>query len=231
MMFPCQHDAYATLFVPPPSIASASTDSDTTTIHSSYSTSSHISMRYKRPFRLKRNISLTDLQSWRRSCSSDGDSFSTSFSTSSHHPGIGYFSGKAIKWIGEKILDIITPIEINRRAWVINRLLKTLEKQSSDSLPDKIFLNKKSIHRLVDDLLELSTYIMHGSEITLLVDNTYHCRDDYKQKYQDLSKELGERMDKCLHGISLHAPDDESALMWLVSSKICLLSVSHSHPK
>jgi hypothetical protein len=121
-------------------------------------------MRYKRPFRLKRNISLTDLQSWRRSCSSDGNSFSTS----SHLPGIGYFSGKAIKWIGEKMLDIITPIEINRRAWVINRLLKTLEKQSFDSLPDKVFLKKKSIHRLVNDLLELSTYVTRGSEITLL---------------------------------------------------------------
>lgn len=127
-------------------------------------------MRYRRPFRLKRNISLTDLQSWRRSCSSDGESFSTA--TSSHHLGIGYFSGKAIKWVGEKILDIITPIEINRRAWVIKRLLKTLEKQSYSSLPDKVFSNTKSIHRFVDDLLELSTYVMHGSENTLFIDKS-----------------------------------------------------------
>jgi hypothetical protein len=73
-----------------------------------------------------------------------------------------------MKWTGYKILDGLTPLEIRRRIWVANRLVKGLEKRSDDSLDDALLRKRKKIDYLLDDLLELSTYgvpprlIMHA---------------------------------------------------------------------
>jgi hypothetical protein len=116
------------------------------------SSSSVNTITYQRPFRFQLNPSLTDIRCWRRSLSSDSASSSVT-------PGIGYHSGTAIKWVGKRILDAVTPIEIRRRLWTINRLIKALEKEPYDSLPNLALRKLKSIDRFAEDLLELSTYV------------------------------------------------------------------------
>jgi hypothetical protein len=111
---------------------------------------------YQRPFHLHPKPSLSDIRSLRSSFVSS--EFDTS-SSSSVQPGIGYLSGKLINWVGEKILDVVTPIEIRRRIWVIGNLIKQMEKESSTVLQHRILAKGQVLHRLVDDLLELSSYV------------------------------------------------------------------------
>ena len=72
-------------------------------------------------------------------------------------PGIGYLSGKAIKWVGEKILDAVTVVEVRRRVWVIGNLISKIEEESPEGLLRRVLKNEKSFHRAVDDLLEISS--------------------------------------------------------------------------
>ena len=66
--------------------------------------------------------------------------------------------GKIIKLTGEKILDALTIVEIRRRVWLDKRVVKQLEKKSSKDI-ERMFKKKgKAVLRLVDDLLELSSY-------------------------------------------------------------------------
>jgi hypothetical protein len=111
---------------------------------------------YQRPFHLRPKPSLSDIRSLRSSFISSEFDTSTS---SSVQPGIGYLSGKLINWVGEKILDVITPIEVRRRIWVIGNLIKQMEKESSTVLQYRILSKGQVLHRLVDDLLELSSYV------------------------------------------------------------------------
>jgi len=114
------------------------------------------SFTYERPFQVRfHNPSLTDIRSWRGSLSSDGMS-----SLSSGIPGPGYLCGKAIKWVGEKILDAVTRLEIRRRVWVIGRLIKYIKEAPLGDLQNLVLKQEKSLHRLVDDLLELSSYAL-----------------------------------------------------------------------
>lgn len=47
-------------------------------------------------------------------------------SASSGVPGIGYLSGKGIKWVGLKILDGFAEVEIRRRRLLIPRVVKKI---------------------------------------------------------------------------------------------------------
>jgi hypothetical protein len=62
-----------------------------------------------------------------------------------------------VKLTGEKILDALTIAEIYRRVWLDKRMVKKLEKKSSEDI-ERMFKKKgKAVLRLVDDLLELSS--------------------------------------------------------------------------
>jgi hypothetical protein len=126
-------------------------ESDANSIHS---TSSRNIIAYQRPFHFHRNLSLTDIRSLRNRLSSD------SLSSLSFQSGIGSLSGKAIKWFGEKMLDAITPLEIRRRVWLIGRMVKRLEKLPPGKAHTLFFKKDKSFDRLLDDLLELSSYVL-----------------------------------------------------------------------
>lgn len=82
-------------------------------------------------------------------------------------------SGKAIKWIGEKVLEAYASLEIRRRMWVIGRLMKRLEKEPEETRWKWLLQREKSVNRLVDDLLELSTYGL-SSESVVIVANGYY---------------------------------------------------------
>jgi hypothetical protein len=97
----------------------------------------------------------------------------SSSSASSGIPGPGYLSGKAIKWIGEKVLEAYASLEIRRRMWVIGRLMKRLEKEPEETRWKWLLQREKSVNRLVDDLLELSTYGL-SSESVVIVANGYY---------------------------------------------------------
>jgi len=69
-------------------------------------------------------------------------------------------SGKVVTWLGQKILDAITPLRIRRRMWVIKRLMERLDSgEGTRRNRQKRLLQKEEsrlIYRLVDDLWELS---------------------------------------------------------------------------
>jgi hypothetical protein len=60
--------------------------------------------------------------------------------------------------VGEKILDIVLPLEIRRRVWVIKRFIMRMEKTSDAARLSWLIKREKSVYRVVDDLLELSSY-------------------------------------------------------------------------
>jgi len=72
----------------------------------------------------------------------------------------GYLSGKAIKWVVKKILDAATPLVIRRQLRAIERLIKYMKDAPIDDLPNLFLMQEKSLHRLVDDLLELYSYAL-----------------------------------------------------------------------
>lgn len=109
-----------------------------------------MSIVLQKHFHFRPNPSLSDLRSWHNSLSAS--------SLTSVNPGPGYLSGKAIKWVGEKILDALTPLEIRRRMWLIERFVRHLEGQPAETRWKWLVQRKKSVNRLVDDLLELSAY-------------------------------------------------------------------------
>lgn len=100
-----QHNGEATLLIPPKGGFQSSTprtESDAVSIRSLQPSST---IQYQCPFRWQSNLSSTDVRSTQaRLRNSIASSSSNSFSTaSSGVPGIGYLSGKAVKWVGSKI--------------------------------------------------------------------------------------------------------------------------------
>ena len=126
------------------------TDLDATSVHSSSSRSTEI---YNRAFSWQLNPSLTDLRSWRNNLHSHRDDWS---SQPSFDLGLGNLSGKAIYWVGEKILDTVFLLDTRRRVWSITRIVKRMEKESSDNIQRRFSKKAKPILQLVDDLLELT---------------------------------------------------------------------------
>jgi len=64
-----------------------------------------------------------------------------------------------ITWLGQKILDAITPLRIRRQMWVIKRLMERLDSGEGTRRNRRKWLLQKEesrlIYRLVDDLWEL----------------------------------------------------------------------------
>lgn len=119
---------------------------------------------FQEPFRFYLNPSLSELQSWRSSISS----------TSSGMPGPGHLSGKAIEWVGERILDAITPLEIRRRIWLIKRFVGRLEKEPEGTRWKWLLKKQKSFPRLANDLLELSSY-RFSFKLLVFIAKAYYC--------------------------------------------------------
>jgi hypothetical protein len=80
-------------------------------------------------------------------------------STSSSIPGIGYLSGKGIKWVGLKVLDAFAGVELRRRRWMISRLVKKIDEIPADDRTRWITKKQHQINRTIQDLLELSSYV------------------------------------------------------------------------
>ena len=70
---------------------------------------------------------------------------------SSGIPGPGYYSGKAIKWFGEKCLDGIENFIILKRCWQHQYRLRRWEAST-----DGVAMCKEQFFELLEDMLELS---------------------------------------------------------------------------
>ena len=155
-----QHDGEATSLTPPEAIISTSPpQSETASI---LSTNSSRTIPYQRPFRFQSSQSLTDLRSMqttlRSSLAFSGSS--TSMSTiSSEVTGIGYLSGRAIKWFGMQILDGLVPLEICRRRRAIRKLVKKIAQIPDTERAQWLIANETKVNRSLEDLLELSAYV------------------------------------------------------------------------
>jgi len=80
----------------------------------------------------------------------------SSSTTSSGVSGIGYVSGKVVKWVGLRLLDGYAFMEIRRRRWVIKRFVKRIEDVSKDERAEWLVKRERKVNRTMDDLLELS---------------------------------------------------------------------------
>ena len=126
------------------------------------SKTSRSTIQYQPPFRWSRNPSLTDLRSIRgrlHDSVASSSSFSFSLSTaSSGTPGIGYLSGQGLKWLGMQFLNMFVPLEIRRRRWMVQRVVKRIEEIPADQRAR--WLSKKhKIYHVIEDILELSLYV------------------------------------------------------------------------
>jgi hypothetical protein len=86
-------------------------------------------------------------------------STSTSSYASSGVPGIGHLSGKGIKWVGIQILKGVGVVEMNRRRWVIGRLVKEIGRVDASRSGDWLVDRRKAVNHAVNDILELSLYL------------------------------------------------------------------------
>jgi hypothetical protein len=109
--------------------------------------------------------SLTDIQSMRnrlhKSVSSPSTSGISSSTTSSGTPGIGYLYGKAVKWVGLKILNSLGALEICRWRWLIRRLVNQAGQIPEDRLVTWLVTRSRAVTHTIENLLELTSYIAY----------------------------------------------------------------------
>lgn len=125
-------------------------------------------IEYQRPFQWQANPSLTDLRSiqkklrgsYHSSLASASSSTALSSSTaSSGIPGIGYLSGKVVKWVGIQMLSSVVPLEIRRRRRIIHRLVTKIDELPVDERAMWMSKRTVKIKRAIEDLIELSSYV------------------------------------------------------------------------
>lgn len=78
---------------------------------------------------------------------------------SSGIPGIGYLSGKGVKWVGLKMPDVIAELEIRRRRRLISKLVKRIRNLPADQRIEWMVKNQSQMNRTIEDVLELSSYV------------------------------------------------------------------------
>jgi hypothetical protein len=71
---------------------------------------------------------------------------------SSGVPGPGYYSGKALKWLGEKTLNVLEDATIFKRAYQYRYQLKRWEKLEGTLGIE----NQKKLFKMLEDMLEMS---------------------------------------------------------------------------
>ncbi|KIM88952.1 hypothetical protein PILCRDRAFT_245791 [Piloderma croceum F 1598] len=159
------HNGETSLLTPPAFVLPAvvQISSPSSDIVSITSTSSSNTIEYQRRFRMQLNPSLTDIRSMRnrlhKLVSSPSTSGISSSTTSSGTPGIGYLSGKAVKWVGLKILNSLGTLEICRRRWLIRRLVNQAGRIPEDRLVTWLMTRSRAVTRTIEDLLELSSCV------------------------------------------------------------------------
>ena len=166
-----QYDGEATLLVPPEPITSISPFQSE--MSSTLSTNSSCTIPYQRPSSFQGNQSLTDLRSMQttlRNSLAVSSRSSMSMSTiSSEVTGIGYLSGRAIKWVGMQILDGLVPLEIRRRRWAIRKLVKQIANIPDAERAQWLVANETRVNRSLEDLLELSGYVSFRIDLSCWV--------------------------------------------------------------
>ena len=149
-----QHNGEATLFNPPTDAFQESMPHSESDVVSVRSLQTPSIVQYQRPFRWGRNPSLTDLRSMRTRLSNSNISTSTG---SSGVPGIGYQSGKVVKWLGVQMLGAISQLVIFKRRRVIKMLIKKIETIPEIQRSEWVLEKEGKINRAVEELLELTT--------------------------------------------------------------------------
>lgn len=153
LVFSKQHNGEATLFNPPTDAFQESLPHSESDVVSVRSLETSRIVQYQRPFRWGYNLSLADLRSMRTRLSNSNMSISTG---SSGVPGIGYQSGKAVKWLGVQMLGAISQLVIFRRRRVIKMLIKRIETIPRLQRSEWVLENEGKINRAVEELLELT---------------------------------------------------------------------------
>jgi hypothetical protein len=132
--------------------------------------------------------------------------FSTS-TASSGVPGIGYISGRAVKWVGMQILDAFVPLEICRRRWVIRRLVKRIKTIPIEECAEWLVRKEPKIMQAVDNLLELSSYVF--SYLFCRCSRRFISRENYKRDYRTTAINQGIFLKEIIEG-SMFALSSES---------------------
>lgn len=154
------------MFSPPNSIVPSNNSSPGSDAASATSRASNRNFQHRCPSgRCYTNPSLTDLRYIRTRlrgsiCSSSEAVTSSSTSASSGVPGIGYLSGKGVKWVGLQILDAVSFVEMRRRVWIIGRMSKRIDKMAPDKRTIWLLKNERKVNRTIEDLFELSSYVI-----------------------------------------------------------------------
>jgi hypothetical protein len=108
-------------------------------------------IEYQRILRMGGRHSLTDIRSLQNRLVTSSNS-----SASSGVLGPGYLSGKAVKWVGNKLLQGIVQIEVRRRRWMIGRFMTNLARVTPADRCAWIVKKAHKMNQATEDLLELS---------------------------------------------------------------------------
>jgi hypothetical protein len=75
-----------------------------------------------------------------------------------------------MKWIGKKMLSGLIAVESRRLVWSAGRMLHSMDKVPGDELQSWVVSRQQKIDRLLDDLLELTSYaqLFIGSALYLM---------------------------------------------------------------
>lgn len=148
------------MYIPPKAIDPSSKHPDQSDNDSTKSTSSRSTIQYQRHFRLRGNTSLADLRSIKRRLRDSVISTTSTASTaSSGVPGIGYLSGKGIKWVGIQMLNVIVPLEMRRRRQVIRKFIKRMAELPVEKRAIWLIRRARKVTYILEDLLEFSSYV------------------------------------------------------------------------
>lgn len=84
-------------------------------------------------------------------------SLSTLSTASSGVPGIGYLSGKTVKWTGTNILKAVDAVVILKRQHFIKQLATEVEALDADDLAVWLVQKERKLSRAIGYILELSS--------------------------------------------------------------------------
>ena len=122
----------------------------------------------------------------------------SSSTTSSGVSGIGYFSGKVVKWVGLRLLDGYAFMEIRRRRWVIKRFVKQIEDVSKDERAEWLVKRERKVNRTMDDLLELSLYVCSQIYYLYITKIVILSSENYKPSYRKTARNHGSTVEELI---------------------------------
>jgi hypothetical protein len=101
-----------------------------------------------------------------------------------------------MKWLGKKLLSSLMAVESRRLVWSAGRMLRSMDKVPGDELQSWMVARQQKIDRLLDDLLELTSYapLFAGSALYLMPSS--HSAD-YASNIQETSVSHGIQLRQC----------------------------------